>query len=46
MDFNRRRLNRAVSHDRTMANTFYDQLQEAINRQLERLGKMEQLAVY
>ena len=46
MDFNRRRLNREVSHDRTMANTFYDQLEEAINRQLERLGKMEQLAVY
>ena len=47
MDFlNRRRINPADVRDRTMANTFYDQLQEAINRQLERLGKMEQLAVY
>ena len=46
MDFNRRRFNPAVMKDRTMASTFYDQLQEAINRELEQLGKMEQLAVY
>ena len=47
MDFlNRRRINPADVRDRTMANTFYDQLQEAINRELEQLGKMEQLAVY
>jgi hypothetical protein len=46
MDFNRRRLNPEVMRDRTMANTFYDQLQKAINHEMEHLGKMEQVAVY
>ena len=40
------RLNPSVLKNPTMASTFYDQLQEAINRELEQLGTMEQLAVY
>src|SRR5215217_8566437 len=40
------RLNPSVLKNPTLASTFYDQLQEAINRELEQLGKMEQLAVY
>jgi hypothetical protein len=40
------RLNPSVLKNLTLASTFYDQLQEAINRELEQLGKMEQLAVY
>jgi hypothetical protein len=44
MDYSR--LDPSVLKNRTMANTFYEQLQEAINRELGQLGKMEQLAVY
>jgi hypothetical protein len=40
------RLNPSVLKNPTLASTFYDQLQEPINRELEQLGKMEQLAVY
>jgi len=41
-----RRLDPSVLKNRTMANTFYEQLQEVINRESGQLGKMEQLAVY
>ena len=40
------RLNPSVLKNHTLASTFYDQLQEAINREMEQLGKMEQVAVY
>jgi len=40
------RLNPSVLKNPALASTFYDQLQEAINRELEQLGKVEQLAVY
>ena len=46
MDFNRRRFNPAVMKDRTMANTFYDQLQEQISRKSAQLSEGEQLALY
>src|SRR5215204_1447113 len=44
MDY--RRFDPSVLKDRTMANTFYEQLHKAINRELGLLGEMEQLAVY
>jgi hypothetical protein len=46
MDFNPPRFNRAVVKDRTMADTFYDRLQEQISTALAQLVEGEQLAVY
>ena len=47
MDFlNRRRINPADVKDRTMANTFYDRLQEQISAAQAQLYEGEQLAVY
>lgn len=47
MDFlNRRRINPADVRDRTMANTFYDQLREQISAAQAQLYEGEQLAVY
>jgi len=46
MGFNRRRFNPAVMKDRTMANTFYDQLQEQISSKSAQLSEGEQLALY
>ena len=44
--FNRRRINPADVKDRTMANTFYDRLQEQISAAQAQLYEGEQLAVY
>ena len=44
--FNRRRINPADVKDRTMANTFYDRLQEHISAAQAQLYEGEQLAVY
>src|SRR5215217_9338948 len=47
MDFlNRRRIDPADVRDRTMANTFYDRLQEQISAAQAQLYEGEQLAVY
>jgi hypothetical protein len=47
MDFlNRRRINPADVRDNTMANTFYDRLQEQISAAQAQLYEGEQLAVY
>lgn len=46
MDSNPPRFNPAVPHDRTMANTFYDRLQEQISAAQAQLYEGEQLAVY
>jgi len=44
--FNRRRINPADVRDHTMANTFYDRLQEQISAAQAQLYEGEQLAVY
>jgi hypothetical protein len=44
--FNRRRINPADVKDLTMANTFYDRLQEQISAAQAQLYEGEQLAVY
>jgi hypothetical protein len=46
MDPNPPRFNPAVVRDRTMANTFYDRLQEQISAGLAQLAEGEQLTVY
>jgi hypothetical protein len=43
-DYIPRRLSPAAAKDRTMAETFYDRLQEHINHELARLDEGEQLA--